>query len=217
MSSAMAPVPTMHRPARLTQEARRAESDRRLIAAGIKLIAAQGTGGTSLAQIGEAAGYSRGLPAERFGSKLRFLEAVVLQIEVWFHRRLAERLQGRRGMAEIAARISQHLDGAVGGPEATRALHHLYADAGGMIPGLRPRMAALGRTFHAGFAGAIADAQALGEADPAIDPDRYAAMIFASVRGVAVQFLTDDDEKRLRVAELDLIALFERVLRKETT
>jgi AcrR family transcriptional regulator len=210
---AAAPKPAAER---MTQEARRALSDRRLVAAGIRLIATHGTGGTSLAQIGEAAGYSRGLPAERFGSKLRFLEAVVLQIEKWFDRRLAERLQGRRGMAEIAARIAQHLDGAVGGTEATRALHHLYADAGGGIPGLRPRMAALGQTFQAGFAAAIVDAQTMAEADPALDPERHAAMIFAAVRGVAVQFLTDGNEHRLRTTELDLIALFERALRKET-
>jgi AcrR family transcriptional regulator len=201
---------------RKTQEARRAESDRRLIAAAVKLIAAQGTAGTSLAQIGEAAGYSRGLPAERFGTKLRLLEAVVDQIENWFGRRLAERLQDGRGWAEVKARIAQHLSGAVGTTEATRALYHLYTDAGGAMPGLRPRMIALSRTFHDGFEAAIRDAQAIAEVDPRVDCSRYAVLIFAAVRGVAVQFLTDGDSERLRAAEQDLVALFEAALQKVT-
>ena len=199
----------------MSQEARRAASDTRLIAAGIRLIAAHGTAGTSLAQVGKAAGYSGGLPAERFGTKLCFLEAVVQRIALWFDRRLAERLQGRRGWAEVRARIAQHLDGAVGGTEATRALYHLYADAGGATPGLRPRMIALGLTFHEGFACAIRDAQTMGEVAADIEPDRYAALIFAAVRGVAVQFLADGDRKRLHAAARDVVSLFERALCKE--
>jgi AcrR family transcriptional regulator len=202
------------RPERMTQEARRAESDRRLIAAAVRLIALQGTSSTSLAQIGESAGYSRGLPAERFGTKLRFLEAVVDQIESWFHRRLAERLNGKRGWAEVQARIAQHLDGTVGSTEGTRALYHFYTDAGGAFPGLRPRMTALSQVFHEGFANAIRDAQALGEIDPAADADRQAVLVFAIVRGVSVQFLTDGDAERLRAAEHDIEALFVGALRK---
>ena len=202
------------KPERKTQGARRAESDRRLIAAAIRLIATQGTSGASLAQIGEAAGYSRGLPAERFGTKLCLLEAVVDQIETWFNRRLAERLGGRRGWAEVTARVAQHLDGAVGGTEGTRALYHLYTDAGGAMPGLRPRMIALSRTFHDGFEAAIRDAWALGELCAEIEPSRYAVLIFATVRGVAVQFLADGDTERLRAAESDVVALFGRALQK---
>jgi AcrR family transcriptional regulator len=212
---AMIATATNSRPERMTQEARRAASDTRLIAAGIRLIAAQGTAGTSLAQVGQEAGYSRGLPGERFGTKLSFLDAVLQHIGLWFHRRLAERLQGRRGWAEVRARIAQHLDGAVGSTEATRALYHLYADAGGATPGLRPRIVALSRSFHAGFVDAIRDAQAMGEVDAHVEPDRQAALIFAAVRGVAVQFLADGDKRRLRMAERDVVALFEHVLCKE--
>jgi len=203
------------RPVRIKQEARRAASDTRLIAAGIRLIAAQGTVATSLSQVAKEAGFSRSLPSERFGTKLSFLDAVVEHIAKWFHRRLAERLHGRRGWAEVRARIAQHLDGAAGSTEATRALYHLYADSGGATPGLRPQIIALSRSFHAGFADAIREAQAMNEVDAQVDPDRQAALIFATVRGVAVQFLADGDRRRLRTAERDVVALFERVLCKE--
>ena len=62
---------------RRPQAERRAESDRRMMRAALKLIAEKGSSGISMAQIGLEAGYSRGLPAERFGNKVALLEAVV--------------------------------------------------------------------------------------------------------------------------------------------
>ncbi len=178
------------------------------------LIAAQGTGGASLAQIGETAGYSRGLAAERFGSKQRFLGAVVDHIETWFSRRLAARSAGTRGLAAIEARIAQHLDGAVDATEATRALYHLYTDSLGVAPGLLRRMMALSRAFHAGFAAALADAQATGEIDKHADPAAQSALIVAAVRGIALQFLLDGNEKALRAAEASLVAQLHRALQR---
>jgi hypothetical protein len=55
----------------------------------------------------------------------------------------------------------------------------------------------------------------MGEVDAHVEPDRQAALIFAAVRGVAVQFLADGDKRRLRMAERDVVALFEHVLCKE--
>src|ERR1700748_893308 len=62
---------------RRTQAERAAESDRRLLRAALKLIAERGYRNTSLAAIGEEAGYSRGLVNDRFGSKAGLLWALV--------------------------------------------------------------------------------------------------------------------------------------------
>lgn len=62
---------------RRSQAERRAESDRRMMLAALKLIAEKGSTGISMAEVGLAAGYSSGLPAARYGSKLAMLEAVV--------------------------------------------------------------------------------------------------------------------------------------------
>ena len=60
-----------------TQEARKAESERRIIRAAIELFAEQGYMRTTLIEIGKAAGYTGGLVTHRFGTKERLLQAVV--------------------------------------------------------------------------------------------------------------------------------------------
>jgi AcrR family transcriptional regulator len=63
-------------PARRTQEERTALSDQRMTAAAVALLIEKGIAGTTLAAIGERAGYSRGLVTHRFGSKARLLAHV---------------------------------------------------------------------------------------------------------------------------------------------
>jgi len=63
-------------PIRRTQEQRTALSDRLMVEAAIGLIVESGLKGTTLAAIGERAGYSRGLVTHRFGSKARLLAYV---------------------------------------------------------------------------------------------------------------------------------------------
>jgi AcrR family transcriptional regulator len=62
---------------RRTQAQRRRESADRLLAAGVELIAEQGFARTTLAQIGERAGYSRETVRLRHGSKLALLETAL--------------------------------------------------------------------------------------------------------------------------------------------
>ena len=57
------------KPARKTQAERTALSDSRMYEAAKELIAEHGTHNTTLREVGELAGYSRGLASNRFGSK----------------------------------------------------------------------------------------------------------------------------------------------------
>src|SRR5258708_34117815 len=61
---------------RRTQEARTARSDQLMTQAAIALLIERGVQGTTLAAIGERAGYSRGLVTHRFGSKAGLLAQV---------------------------------------------------------------------------------------------------------------------------------------------
>lgn len=61
---------------RRSQEARVALSDERMLKAAIDLLVEHGIAGMTLAAVGERAGYSRGLPAYRFGSKSGLLAHV---------------------------------------------------------------------------------------------------------------------------------------------
>jgi AcrR family transcriptional regulator len=87
---------------RRTQAERRALSERRLLQAAERLISEQGCSRTTLAQIGEEAGYSRGLVTERFGSKQRLVEVLARQIQERFAvEALGPALEGRTGLRAI--------------------------------------------------------------------------------------------------------------------
>src|SRR5947209_5259489 len=95
------------RPARPTtrQAERRRVSDSRMLQAAMRIIAEKGAAGATLAEIGVAAGYSRGLPAERFGTKLVLLNALMDSMEDWFQKRVGPAVAGKRGLAAVLARI----------------------------------------------------------------------------------------------------------------
>ncbi|MDB6105717.1 MAG: TetR family transcriptional regulator [Gammaproteobacteria bacterium] len=78
-----------------TQEERTALSDRLLVEAAIELLVQRGLAGTTLAAIGERAGYSRGLVTHRFGSKAGLLAHVHDTVA----RHWIERVQGEVGAA----------------------------------------------------------------------------------------------------------------------
>jgi AcrR family transcriptional regulator len=63
-----------------TQEERREQAEHRLLEAAVRIIAKDGVETFTLADVGEAAGYSRGLPAHYFKTKAGLLIAVVRYI-----------------------------------------------------------------------------------------------------------------------------------------
>ncbi|NNM00423.1 MAG: TetR/AcrR family transcriptional regulator, partial [Gammaproteobacteria bacterium] len=71
---------------KLTQDERTALSYSRMLDAAVKLIYERGTHNTTLKDIGELAGYSRGLASSRFGSK----EVLFLELLKKFNRRWKE-------------------------------------------------------------------------------------------------------------------------------
>src|SRR5690348_14480384 len=62
---------------RRTQQQRRAETERRVLDAAVALIAERGSRAVTLAEVGQAAGYSRGIVHAHFGSREQLLAAVV--------------------------------------------------------------------------------------------------------------------------------------------
>ena len=62
---------------RRTQAERTAETRRRVLDAAAALVASHGAHAVSLAAVGEAAGYSRGIVNHHFGSKGRLLEELI--------------------------------------------------------------------------------------------------------------------------------------------
>lgn len=93
---------------RRTQEQRTALSDQRMFDAAIALIIESGIPGTTLAAIGERAGYSRGLVTHRYGTKTNLLAHVHdVVVTDWINR--VQQAVGDRCGGEALSRIADAL------------------------------------------------------------------------------------------------------------
>ncbi|HEX4740228.1 MAG TPA: TetR/AcrR family transcriptional regulator [Caulobacteraceae bacterium] len=165
---------------RRSQAERREEAETRLIQAATKLVAERGYGGFTLAEVSDAAGYSRGLPGHYFGSKEDLL-ALVVQTAVENYRNAVAQLPAAEpGMPKIAALIRRYVHKR--GMTTTRAFGMLISEA--MV---RPRLKRTITTLNAsGLAALKADLQAgieAGNIRPDVDIDLQARMIYAFLRG----------------------------------
>lgn len=167
--------------ARVPQAERRSRSEQRIIGAALHLIARHGLEGLSLAEAGEAAGYSRGLPVHLFGNRAELL------------RRCALSLTDEVGQSSDAIDLAQAIDGWVEllttRPDFARAYYMLVA-------------AALREPNDEPFAQVMRDfshrmqqrfAAILRHDSRRADSDFDAWMIHATLRGVGLQWLLRPD------------------------
>lgn len=201
---------TRTRPAR-TQVERVAESDSRLLAAALKLIGERGYRGTSLAAIGEAAGYSRGLVHERFGSKSGLLWALVQRmLRVWGESR-AHSDASHTGVDVLIDIIENHRR-EVSADRGIRTFYALMFEATGPTPELVAEFRQLHHDFRA-FIERKIRAGIEGKTIRAdIDPAAHATLMLAGLRGITFQWLLDPEGFPLDAAYEELKKTTRRVL-----
>jgi AcrR family transcriptional regulator len=191
---------------RRSQADRRNESDRRMMRAAARLIARNGVAGTSLAEVGVAAGYSRGLPVERYGTKLGLVLALLAATESWFGDHLARLLGGRTGLAAIEWRVDAHLASVDRSNSATAALHAIYTASQSVMPELKKPVAAFTNRWCAELVAHMREGQRAGEIGKDIDCDAEARFLLAAMRGLMMQYLMDGSHKDLAQAKTILLA-----------
>ncbi|WP_337188123.1 helix-turn-helix domain-containing protein [Phenylobacterium sp.] len=114
------------KPARKQAE-RREEAEAKILNAAIRLLVDRGYDRFTLADVGEAAGYSRALPAHYFGKKDDLLNEVVRFIIQHYRANLAEIDAVAPGLPYLVARIRTNAEAA--GTRQGRALLLLQAEA----------------------------------------------------------------------------------------
>jgi AcrR family transcriptional regulator len=189
---------------RRSQVERREKSDKRMIRAAIQLIARQGVANTSLAEVGLAAGYSRGLPVDRYGSKVGLIAAVLQSMEEWFDRLLLESLQNKRGLVAVKTRIKTHLDGARKSPEGLTALFSIYIESLFSLPELLPDVKRITSGWRRGLIKNLREGQELDEIRSEIDCKQQADMLLGMLRGLQIDYLLGDRSTGLDSAEAAL-------------
>jgi len=156
----------------------------------MKLIGQRGYRGTSLAAIGEEAGYSRGLINERFGSKDGLLWVLVKNMMRVYGREVKE-TQGKNVGIESLYNLLDNHRRALELDDPIRALYALMFEAMGPIPQLQPEFQKLHQGFRKDIERMLRDGIAAGVFRADIDPVAQAAVILGTMRGLAFQFLLD--------------------------
>lgn len=202
---------TVRKRRRYTQVERRALSDRRMLNAALKLIARQGSGRTTLAEIGEVSGYTYGLVSNRFGSKAALIRTVTRVLQAHFKRRTLPEIENRSGLAALKVLAENYLT-TMDSP-GRRALYVLIGEALAPVPEIRPEMAKADEAFRQHLQVHIQRGITSGEIRSDVDPAAQAALLVATLRGISIQRLISPQAFDLKSIVSELQLNMERTLR----
>jgi AcrR family transcriptional regulator len=196
------------------QAKRREVSDRQMMRAATKLIGTRGVAGMTLADVGITAGYSRGLPVDRFGNKTKLLQAALDSMDNWFQLRLDKATNQHKGVAALRARISAHIESARMSPLAAAALYSIYVESFFSAPKLRPRVSQMTERWRNGILANLREAQNSGEIYPDLDCQEYASLILGTLRGLMIEHLIEEGPTTLHAVDDALAVLVTSIVRE---
>jgi len=180
-------------PNRRTQQERRDETERKVIDAATSLIARRGSRSLTLAAVGEAAGYSRGIVTHHFGSRENLLRAVMRDARDF-------RLPEPDGAAVdwLAATVRAYLKNVTGRRPSAGAFLQMWGEAVAADAVLMPLYA----EHDAGFRRLLADKVREGIRDGSVragcDPEALAVCLVGLLRGIALQLISAPAPTRVK-------------------
>ena len=184
---------------RRTQPERRDAAEQALLDAALRLFAAKGIDQTSLAEIGDEAGYSRGLVNHHFGSKAALVERLAGRTQNEFANRFAPAEPG----AEIDALVALAHAYLTAVRLATSDVRAFFVMGGAALPldsALRPVFATDDARFRAGIEAVVGTGKKNAAIGAGVDPVGFAVAFVGLLRGVAAQFLVDPGQVDLDAA-----------------
>jgi AcrR family transcriptional regulator len=178
---------------RRTQEERRSEAERKLITAAAELVGEIGPSRVTLANVGERAGYSRGLATHHFGSKGALMQRLVETVTHQFREALIDQQHSPDALDELRALIGIYFDVVSDLQPVNRARLVLWAEAV-TTPSqdIRPAMVSADREFREEIEKRLRRAVTGGQIAASVSAHGLATVIIAMLRGVALQSLIDD-------------------------
>jgi AcrR family transcriptional regulator len=197
---------------RRSQAERRDEAEQRLLAAAVRLVGERGLERITLSEVGEAAGYSRGLPAHYFGGKSGMVISLASHIIDGFLRALARSEPRNLGpLDRLLGGVAFYFKSARRDPVGTRALFVLLGE-GLSNPLVVERLAELNARSARGFEANLAAGVAVGEVRADIDVKSEALLILATLRGAVGQWLMAPDAIDLAAVSAAFVASLRRSL-----
>jgi AcrR family transcriptional regulator len=182
----------------MTQAERTSISDGRMIEAAVQLVLKKGTHNTTLKDVGEKAGYSRGLAGIRFGSKERLFN----EMAIVYDRRWKEKVQGfvgvKRGLAAFSAAVDAVEHFLEEQSEHAKAMYLLYYETIGSNSLIRKRLASVHTAYNTDVSRWIAEAKLDGAVRAEISPDRFSVLWSSFVFGLIYQWLVSPEGTNVR-------------------
>jgi AcrR family transcriptional regulator len=169
------------RPERRTQAERSAAARRRVLDAAAVLVAAHGSHAASLAAVGEAAGYSRGIVNHHFGSKARLLEELI-----GYTQQFDVAADSPTGLGRLTQFVEAYLGGMHNRSPRSEAFLKMWAESAGSEPLLAPLFAQRDALFREHISQHIRDGLGDGSIRHTVDPTVTAVAIIGLLRGTAM-------------------------------
>jgi AcrR family transcriptional regulator len=170
--------------ARRTQEQRRAETERRVLDAATALIARTGSRSVTLAQVGQEAGYSRGIVYHQFGSRERLIEAVLDRAQ-----RLDLPEYAGNGLEHVVGIVGSYLHTVARRAPSARAFLQLWMEAIAADPVIAPLFAQRDEEFRRFLCDAVRRGVNDGSISSGADPAAAGVMLMALLRGAGLQLI----------------------------
>lgn len=178
---------------RMTQAERTALSDDRMFKAARELLVERGTHNTTLKEIGERAGYSRGLASNRFGSKEKLFSQMVQD----FNRRWAGELRGfvgdRKGLPAIMAAFAAVEHFLISNSDEMKSLYILWFESMTSHDEVRQMLSASHKAYRRDLERWVRQGIEDGTIRPSIDPASYAVEFAALIFGLIYQWLVNSE------------------------
>jgi AcrR family transcriptional regulator len=159
--------------------------------AAVRLLVGSGVSGTTLAAIGERAGYSRGLVTQRFGSKAGLLRYVLQSISERWLRVLGEHTAGKTGADALCGAVDAQLTLICEAPDEVRAMFLLWFVSIDPRTEFRANVRRVQEAQRRDVAAWVLAGQQRGTIAPAADPERVAEQFCASAIGIIYQWMVD--------------------------
>jgi len=180
-------------PARRTQQERREETERKVLAAATALIARYGSRALTLEAVGQAAGYSRGIVSHHFGSRENLLRAVMREAATFTLPDL-----GDSAADWLADTVRVYLKNVTSRRPSARAFLQMWGEAIAADPVLMPLYAEHDASFRRFLADKVREGIRDGSVRADADPDAVAVSIVGLVRGVALQLISTPPPARVK-------------------
>lgn len=182
---------------RLTQAERKALSDTRMFDAAMHLISRSGANHTTLKDICELAGYSRGLANYRFGSKNKFLEALLKHFNQVWEAHLDDFVKPHKGIDAILAANKALESFLMDRADDMRTGYTIWYEHIGCDNSIRDKLQVNHQTYRRDISNWVQEAIKEGEVHAGFDVDSFANFYCSFTFGTIFQWLANPEAVNL--------------------